>query len=168
MAICAEQSCNDSLPATVLVHVDAAVLAGTTSPGRCHIDRGPAISPSMAQRLGCDATIVRLIEMDGIPINLGRKTRIVSPALTRAVRVRDRGCTFPGCSVPARQCDAHHIEWWHRDDGPTNIENLTLLCAFHHQRVHNLEIHMLGKGGAVQFLDRQHQPIGPFAREPAA
>jgi hypothetical protein len=163
VAVCRQEPTGESRPATLMVHVDANVLTGKTTEGRCHIDRGPAISPALAQRLGCDANIIRLVEKDGIPINLGRTTRTVSPGLTRACRLRDRGCTFPGCSVPARDCDAHHIEWWHRDDGPTDIENLTLLCTFHHQRVHNLEVHMLGQGGAVRFFDRQHQPIGPFA-----
>jgi hypothetical protein len=49
--------------------------------------------------------------------------------------VRDRGCTFPGCDRPPGWSSAHHIVHW-VNDGPTDLHNLTLLCNFHHHRVH--------------------------------
>jgi hypothetical protein len=70
----------------------------------------------------------------GEPLNIGRKTRIVPPAIRRAVQRRDGGCRFPGCSC-SRFVDAHHIIHW-ADGGETSMENLVLLCRRHHRLVH--------------------------------
>jgi HNH endonuclease len=77
---------------------------------------------------------VRVIERDGRPLSLGRKTRSVPPALRRALNTRDRGCRFPGCGS-RRFVDAHHIEHW-ADGGATDISNLVVLCGHHHRLVH--------------------------------
>src|ERR687896_271210 len=85
----------------VVVHVDAASLAGNgedePEDGACQHEHGPALTPETARRLACDASIVRIIERDGRPLSVGRKTRSVPPALRRALRTRDTACRFPGC-----------------------------------------------------------------------
>jgi hypothetical protein len=65
---------------------------------------------------------------------LGRRTRSISPALNLALRERDRGCRFPGCTNH-RFPDAHHIIHWSRG-GTTDPRNLILLCRRHHRLVH--------------------------------
>ena len=95
----------------VLVHVDAAALSGTENGGRCELDDGAPLAAQTARRLACDASIVRLLERDGKPLRIGRKTRSIPPAVRRALRTRDRGCRFPGCTA-RRFIDAHHIEHW--------------------------------------------------------
>ena len=57
-------------------------------------------------------------------------------AMRRALHQRDRGCTFPGCSRRARRCHAHHIQHW-ADGGPTSLQNVTLLCRYHHHVIHH-------------------------------
>jgi hypothetical protein len=52
-----------------------------------------------------------------------------------ALAVRDRGCVFPGCDRPLSWCDAHHLWHW-VDGGPTDLNNLALLCRAHHRAVH--------------------------------
>ncbi len=69
----------------------------------------------------------------GDPLDIGRKTRAVSPAMQRALRSRDGGCRFPGCTHD-RFVDAHHIRHW-ADGGETSFDNLALLCR-HHRLVH--------------------------------
>jgi hypothetical protein len=69
------------------------------------------------------------------PLNLGRSTRVVSPAQRSALAVRDGGCVFPGCSRPLSWCEAHHVWHW-LDGGPTDLDNLALLCRAHHRAVH--------------------------------
>jgi len=69
------------------------------------------------------------------PLDLGRTTRLASPAQLLALWHRDRGCTQPGCSVPPTWCHAHHIIHW-CDGGPTDLGNLALLCPRHHTMVH--------------------------------
>ena len=65
----------------------------------------------------------------------GRRYRTVSPRLRRALEIRDRHCSFPGCRIAVGWCEAHHILEW-QDGGETNLDNLTLLCARHHTAVH--------------------------------
>jgi hypothetical protein len=94
------------------------------------------ISGEAARRLACDAQISRIIT-DGAsqPLDVGRATRTIPPALRRAVIARDKGCTAPGCDRPPAWCDVHHIIHW-IDGGPTALWNLRLLCPLHHHDEH--------------------------------
>jgi len=128
----------------IVVHVDAATLRHSVA-GRCDLDDGPGVSAETARRLGCDASVVLLVEDEnGEPLNVGRKTRSIPPALRRALRSRDRGCRFPGCTH-TRFVDGHHIRHW-ADGGETKLSNLVSLCRFHHRQVHE-------GGVAIEFLD---------------
>jgi hypothetical protein len=69
------------------------------------------------------------------PLKVGRATRVVHPAQRHALAVRDRGGVFPGCDRPLAWCDAHHLWHW-VDGGPTDLNNLALLCRAHHRAVH--------------------------------
>jgi hypothetical protein len=84
----------------------------------------------------CDSSVARILTAGAsIVIDLGRETRVVSPALRKAVSKRDRTCRFPGCDMPAAFADVHHIWHWIRG-GPTNRENCCLLCRRHHTMIH--------------------------------
>jgi len=61
---------------------------------------------------------------------------VVSPGLRRALAARDRGCVFVGCDRAPAHCDGHHITSW-LDGGPTDLDNLVLLCRVHHRLVHD-------------------------------
>ena len=116
------------------MHVDAETLSAR-EPGRCELDDGPAIPMETARRLACDCSIVRIIEDgQGEPLDVARKTRSIPPALRRALKARDRGCVFPGCTHK-RYVDGHHIQHW-ADGGATKLSNLVSLCRFHHRAVH--------------------------------
>jgi Domain of unknown function (DUF222)/HNH endonuclease len=69
------------------------------------------------------------------PLEVGRATRVVSPAQRTALGVRDGGCVFPGCDRPPAWCEAHHLRHW-LHGGPTDLGNLVLLCWAHHRAVH--------------------------------
>ncbi len=125
----------------VLVHVDSSTLAtdspGAAMPGRggsCAIADGPGIAPETARRLACDCALVALVERDGKPLSVGRRTRSIPPSIRRALLVRDGRCQFPGCERH-RFVDAHHIVHWARG-GATSLDNLVLLCRHHHRLVH--------------------------------
>jgi hypothetical protein len=118
----------------VVVHVDAETLAGDDVADRCEVERGPALAPETARRLGCDASIVRIVERDGEPLSVGRRSRTIPAGLRRALRSRDRGCRFPGCTHE-RFLHAHHIRHWARG-GATELQNLVQLCSYHHRLVH--------------------------------
>jgi Domain of unknown function (DUF222)/HNH endonuclease len=69
------------------------------------------------------------------PLEVGRATRVVSPAQRTALTVRDGGCRYPGCDRPPAWCEAHHLRHW-LHGGPTDVGNLVLLCRAHHRAVH--------------------------------
>lgn len=117
----------------VIVHVEAETLSDD-APGRSELEHGPPIAPETARRLGCDAQLQVLIKRGKQALYLGRKTRSISPALNLALRERDGGCRFPGCTN-RRWVDAHHIVHWSRG-GMTDPENLCLLCRRHHRAIH--------------------------------
>jgi hypothetical protein len=115
-------------------HVDPRTLADEDIHERCELEDGPALTPEVARRLSCDGSLVRILERDGRPLSVGRRTRIVPPALRRALRSRDGGCRFPGCTHRSF-LHAHHIRHWARG-GPTTLANLVQLCSHHHRLVH--------------------------------
>lgn len=118
----------------IIVHVDAEVLH-TRSAGRCEHEDGPAMPVETARRLSCDASIVKIVEdAQGEPVDVGRKTRSIPPALRRALKSRDQGCVFLGCTH-RRYVDGHHIHHW-AEGGETKLSNLVSLCRAHHRAVH--------------------------------
>ena len=70
------------------------------------------------------------------PLDLGRSTRVVSPAQRSALAVRDGGCVVAGCHRPLAWCEAHHVWHW-LDGGSTDLDNLALLCRAHHRAIHD-------------------------------
>ncbi len=99
------------------------------------IEDGPVLAPETVRRLACDAGLVPLLEgANGEALAIGRRTRAIGPALRRALKRRDAGCRFPGCSS-VRFVDGHHIRHW-ADGGETRLDNLVLLCGHHHRLVH--------------------------------
>jgi uncharacterized protein DUF222/HNH endonuclease len=105
--------------------------------GLAELDDAP-VDPETIRKLACDASIVRmLLDADSMPIDVGRKTRTISPALRRALEHRDQGCVWKGCTAPVSWCDAHHVIHW-AHGGETNLGNLILLCRNHHTRIHKL------------------------------
>ncbi len=101
----------------------------------CRVRGGAAIEPSAARRVLCDASILgAIIDDRGEPLAVGREHRLVTRSQRRALMLRDGCCQYPGCNR-ARRLKAHHrISWL--DGGPTDLDNLILLCQWHHTRVH--------------------------------
>ena len=113
----------------VIVHVDQQVLLGNDESGKSDL---PVES---VRRLTCDTGIVEVTEDDvGEPLNVGRKHRVVSPMLKRALLSRDRCCRFPGCTHD-KWLDAHHVVHW-INGGETSAGNTLLLCSKHHHLLH--------------------------------
>jgi Domain of unknown function (DUF222) len=179
----AERSGGDSYQ--VIVHVDAEVLAtkrqeqeehaeagaarvpNEEPESACQLDDGQFLHPETARRLACDASVVRILERDGRPLSVGRRTRSVPPALRRALQSRDHCCRFPGCTQ-RRFLHAHHIDHW-AHGGPTELTNLVQLCRFHHRLVHEggYTLERGGPPGELRFRRPDGRPISalPDARQ---
>jgi hypothetical protein len=118
--------------ATVVLHARVDTTGMLTE---AEIEGATAVPRSVAERLLCDARIEVVAEDDrGQALGLGRARRDPAPWMLRQLRYRDRGCRFPGCGTNAFT-QAHHITWWSRG-GRTDLENLLLVCSFHHRLVH--------------------------------
>jgi hypothetical protein len=150
----------------VVVHVDAETLREEAA-GRCHLEDGPALPVATVRRLTCDASLVRITEnADGEPLDVGRKTRAIPPAIRRALNARDPGCCFPGCTS-TRWLDAHHVKHW-ADGGATKLSNLVTLCRTHHRLVHEggvtVQAHVQG---GWRFYRPDGREFNVVRREPA-
>lgn len=87
-------------------------------------------------RLACDASVGRILMRGRSEVlDVGRRSRLVPPALRRALEARDGGCVEPGCTAPADECDAHHKVHW-LDGGETSIHNTELRCRTCHRIQH--------------------------------
>jgi hypothetical protein len=117
-------------PATVIVTIGLEELTeklgyGTTSDGTL-------LSTREVLTLAAEAEIIpTVLNRSGAVLDLGRTRRIASNSQTQALNARDHGCSFPACDRPPEWCERHHIIEW-IDGGPTNLNNLTLLCRHHH------------------------------------
>ena len=125
------------------VHVDIDALEGT--PGGLHeTETGHVLTVETVRQLACDSSLHRIVwNAESEIIDVGRRTRVISSALRRAVTARDRHCTHPGCDRDPRWCDVHHIQHW-ADGGETNLDNLRLTCRYHHTLIHQEEAQLVG------------------------
>jgi len=98
---------------------------------------GGPVSAETLRRIACDAAVTFVLtDHLGVPLDVGREHRTVTPGIWAALLVRDRGCTFPGCTRPAPWCEAHHGVHW-GDGGRTQLDTMALLCTHHHRVIHH-------------------------------
>jgi Domain of unknown function (DUF222)/HNH endonuclease len=113
------------------------LLDPATGPATAEMGFGAVVSAARARWVACDADITRIVlDPDGVPLDVGRTQRLVTPALRRAVEARDRHCVFAGCGAPTWWCEVHHLIEWALG-GETSLENSGLLCERHHTQVHH-------------------------------
>ncbi|MEV8517938.1 DUF222 domain-containing protein [Dactylosporangium sp. NPDC051484] len=130
---------------TAAITAEPAAEIAANGPVAQEAEDGPAvlagygvIPDTFTARLSCDANLQHVWQHpdNGLPLQLGRAYRNTPPALRRALATRDPHCRWPGCQIPADWCDSHHLRTWIRDHGSTDIDNLVILCRYHHVSVH--------------------------------
>jgi len=116
----------------VMVHLDQEVLEpeGAWS---ATLEDGTRVCAETLRRVACDCALVG-VGHEGPRLNIGRRARSIPPAIRRALRLRDPGCAFPGCTH-TRFLHAHHLQHW-LHGGETRLDNLLMLCSVHHHLVH--------------------------------
>jgi hypothetical protein len=123
------------------------------------LDDGTCVSAETFRRVSCDASVVKVTtDPHGNPLDIGRRTRTIPPAIRRALWSRDRGCSFPGCPHTIF-VHAHHIHHWAHGGG-TNLPNLLLLCSTHHRLLHKggFTVARTG-GGELVFKDARGRMV---------
>jgi hypothetical protein len=98
---------------------------------------GEHLSNAAVKRISCDADLTAIrLDTNGVPLGMGRTRRTVSPQQWLALVARDKGCVFTDCARPPGWTQAHHLKHWIQH-GPTDLENLALLCSHHHDTIHH-------------------------------
>jgi hypothetical protein len=125
---------DDAPDAQVVIHLDKDLGApdgGLTA----SLDDGTHVSAETLRRVACDGGLVAAVVDERVGVlDVGRRTRAIPTAMKRALWLRDQGCRFPGCGN-RRFLHGHHVEHW-LQGGRTSLDNLLLLCSFHHRLVH--------------------------------
>jgi hypothetical protein len=120
----------------VQVTTSLETLLGLPGAAAAEMEFSLPISSTAVERLACDCSITRiLLDSESMVIDVGRAKRVVSGPQSKALKVRDQGCTWPGCDRPASWTSAHHVVHWIHG-GATDLPNLVLLCYRHHWMVH--------------------------------
>ncbi|WP_119698701.1 HNH endonuclease [Microbacterium halotolerans] len=150
---------------TVIVRMTLSELENRT--GRATIDGlDRPVSAAAARRIAIDAQVIpAVLGSQSEVLDWGRAKRLFTPAQKLAIAERDGGCAF--CGAAPSMCSVHHIEWWGRDRGRTDLSDGVLLCTGCHHRVHDdgwsIDVRGSGTGGEVWFvpppwLDRAQTP----------
>ena len=126
-------------------------LKGELGAAASELQPGMLVSSKTVQRLACDGTLSRVLKADSVVVDVGRATRTTSPAQSRALKARYRGCAGPGCDRPLNWTSTHHIEFWARG-GPNNLPNLLPLCYYHHRLVHEGGWQVVRAGEGYKFI----------------
>ncbi len=133
----------------VVVHLDVDKLDQSAV---CRLQDGGIISSDSARRLLCDSSVLEMIHKGDEVLHLGRTSRRPNRAMRRVLEAKQHCCAFPGCA--RKGVSAHHIEWWARDNGTTDIDNLVLLCHSHHRAIHDGDITIGDSEAGLTFKDR--------------
>jgi hypothetical protein len=174
-----ETDCSTKSPYFVVVHVPLAALVDESGEGSDlagELERDGLLNVVTVQQISCDATVALAVDDDeGRTMYEGRSRRDASGPQRREVRRRDRHCRFPGCAN-VTFTNTHHIKRWKPDRGPTDLNNLCLLCVHHHHLVHrgdwtmsgnaNEELTFVGPSGRV--MTSRPSPLWTAVTGPAA
>ncbi|MDE0230864.1 MAG: DUF222 domain-containing protein [bacterium] len=125
----------DGLPQDVKLLVIADYDIVSQQLGNARLENGTRVPAGELRRLACDAQILPAIfRGSSVPLDMGMARRKASPTQRAALIARDRACV--GCGAKAAWCQSHHIIHW-QDEGPTNLDNMCLLCSRCHHKVHD-------------------------------
>ena len=145
------------VPATVLITMPSDRLASGS--GLVETSTGQQLPVGEALRLAGQADLALVFTgTNGQPLDLYRTRRLATPSQTLALIARDKGCTFPGCTMPPEWTEKHHITAW-SEGGFTNLDNLALICDYHHD-------HHLREGWSITIREGQPHWHPPAWKDP--
>ncbi|TMG35429.1 MAG: DUF222 domain-containing protein [Chloroflexi bacterium] len=119
----------------LIIRASADTVAGLAGAPAGQLEAGGTIHAETVRRFACDSAITRITGRAELEHEISQASRTISASLRRKLEARDDRCVFEGCDMPGRWTDGHHLIHW-ADGGPTNLENLALLCRGHHIKVH--------------------------------
>ncbi len=119
----------------IILHADLPALQGIAG-GLHETEDGTIVDIDTLRMIACDCSVTRIVlGPDSEVLDVGRKTRVWTPAQRRAITARDRHCQGPGCRAKPRHCDIHHEDHW-VNGGRTSVKKGKLLCRPCHIQEH--------------------------------
>ena len=119
---------------TLLVVAEYDAIAGQVA-GAHLADRTPVTADELVELAVKAKVVPAIFDTPRRPLWLGRASRDANAAQRIALAARDRHCV--GCGARHNICEPHHVVHWEHG-GPTDIDNLCLLCGdCHHNEVHD-------------------------------
>ena len=120
----------------VLIDLDT-LLRGLHERSVIDLPHGGSLPASVVRRMACDADIIPVVlGGSSVVLDLGRSRRLATPDQRRALLAMYPTCSVPGCTVPYHRCEIHHVGFWARDGGHTDLGAQAPLCRAHHDDVH--------------------------------
>ena len=155
---------NSSSPTQIVVHADLdALTSDPDTTGVAEIEGGPVIANETARRLSCDPIVECTVYDHKKVLGIGRRSRLIPAWLRRQLWHRDGNCRWPCCPFKG-WLHAHHKTHW-ADGGRTDLDNLILLCGYHHRFLHeqgwSIENDGYGKHVFRKPTDRSTHPSDP-------
>jgi hypothetical protein len=151
----------------VSVTVSLETLMGLEDAPKPLLDHFGVLPMPTVHRLICDGDLARVVldAATGLPLDVGRNARLAEKRQRRALKAIFKHCAFPGCTVPFRFCEIHHIDWWSRG-GPTDLRLLVPYCWTHHHFLHEggFRVSRLGGGDGARLVHRR--PDGKLVADP--
>jgi hypothetical protein len=132
-----------------------------TGLGSATLDDGARISAAQARKMACNAALLPVtFDSGGRVLDMATSARLATTTHRRILAARDGGCSFPHCTRPPSQCQAHHIEH-HVDGGATSVDNMALLCPHHHRLLHHSGWEVRMAGGHPEFHPPDYITLRP-------
>jgi hypothetical protein len=150
------------VPVTILARTTMSELQQQS--GVAVTNHGNQISISKLLEIASDARVIPVVCNDaGGVLAYGRERRLASKGQRFALAARDGGCCFPGCDRPAAWTEVHHALTW-LDLGDTDVDNMCLLCRYHHRHFAALGWEVTMRDGVPwwrppAWLDAERRPI---------
>jgi hypothetical protein len=157
---------NGGVKPHITVTIDLADLIAAGKDATGDVLFGESLSAGAVRRLACDAEVIPVVlGTESEPLDVGRAKRLITPAMRKALNLRDKGCVV--CGAAPIYCDAHHIVSW-LDGGATSIDNLALFCRAHHTDVDKGHFTVTIVNGVVHLTRPSWADPPPTARPPTS
>ncbi|WP_104199136.1 HNH endonuclease signature motif containing protein [Cryobacterium sp. Y29] len=143
---------------TVMIHINATDLQHGRGVGWIDGIEAPISMRRVKEAICAGGAQHIIFGTTGTILYLGDTVRCFTTKQRTAIAARDEGCIIPGCTIPARWSEIHHVIPWHKH-GPTNIDNGVLLCWFHHHTITT-------NGWNIRMIDGRPQVRGPLLWDP--
>jgi hypothetical protein len=143
---------------TVMIHVNATDLDQGHGVGWIDGIEAPVSLRRVTEAICTGGAQPVILGKHGDVLYLGDKIRCFTAKQRAAIAARDEGCIIPGCTIPARWSETHHVIPW-QNNGPTDIDNGVLLCWFHHHTITT-------SGWKIRMINGRPHIRGPLLWDP--